>query len=129
MAAPPIAEIVRRRREMDTEFSVKLAELKALYAPKLEVIDRYLQKYLIDNKQKTIATEFGTVMTYKRRNLKMTNLEELQAWCDANEKPEFIEPKVNSTEVLAYLDRAKGNLLPDGLKLDTTDVLSIKAPS
>lgn len=129
MTAPTIGEIVRRRRELDAEFSAKMSELKSIYAPKLDVIDRYLQKYLVDNQQKTVATEFGTVMTYKRRNVKMTNLEELQAWCEANEKPEFVESSVDSTEVLAYLDRAKSNQLPDGLKLDSTDVLSIKAPS
>lgn len=128
MAAPPIGDVIKRLREIEDEFKVKLAALKAEYGPKIDVIERYLQKYLIDSKQNTVATDFGTVTTYERRNVKMTNLEELEAWCEANEKPEFMVTSVDSTEVLAYLDRQKGNQLPDGLKLDRTRVLSVKGP-
>ncbi len=124
-----IADIVRRRRDLDEEYAREKQALKARFESKIDTLDKYLQKYLIDNKIKSQATEFGTVLTYKRRNVKMTDLDNLREWCKFNEKPEFIKESVDSTEVLAYLDADAKHLLPDGLKMDSTDVLSIKAPT
>lgn len=124
-----LADIVARRRALNEEYELAKRALKEQFEPKLEVIDKYLQKYLIDNKLKTVATTAGTVLTYKRRNIKMVDLGELERWCTFNTKPEFIKQSVDSTEVLAYLDGDDKRQLPDGLRMDSTDVLSIKAPT
>lgn len=123
-----LADIVKRRRDLKEDFEREQKELAARYVPKIETLDAYLLKYLIDNKQKTVATDYGTVLTYKRRNIKMTDLEALQTWATFNKREEFVKSNVDSTEVLAYLDSDDKHQLPDGLKMDSTDVLSVKAP-
>jgi hypothetical protein len=123
-----LVDVVKRRRELEAEFKAEKAALTARYQPKLDAIDAYLMKYLLDNQQKTVATEAGTVMTYKRRNIKVADFENFEAWATHNDKSEFIKHSVDSTEVLAYLDGAAGRLLPDGLSMDSTDVRAVKAP-
>jgi hypothetical protein len=123
-----LVDVVARRRALDAEFKAEKAALDARFKPKIEAIDAYLMKYLLDNQQKTVSTEAGTVMTYKRRNIKVADFENFEAWATHNDKSEFIKHDVDSTEVLAYLDGAAGRLLPDGLSIDTTDILSVKAP-
>lgn len=129
MAEFTIADIVKRRRDLKEEFDREAKALTDRYKPKIDTLDKYLQKYLIDNKIKSQSTEYGTVLTYQRRNVTMANLDELREWCKLNGKEEFIKESVDSTEVLAYLDADAKHILPDGLKMDSTNVLSIKAPS
>jgi hypothetical protein len=124
----PLVDVVARRRKLAEEFAAEQAALKTRFQPKLDALDAYLLKYLLDNKQKTVATDAGTVMTYKRRNPKVTNFENFEAWCEVNDKEEFIKHSLDSTELLAYLDAQEGRLLPDGVGMDSTDILSIKAP-
>lgn len=128
MAEFKLVDVVARRRALTEEFEREKKALTARFQPKLDAIEAYLLKYLIDNKQKTVATEAGTVMTYKRRNVKVTNFENFESWCELADKPEFIKQSVDSTEVLAYIDANKEHLLPDGLGIDSTDILSVKAP-
>jgi hypothetical protein len=123
-----LVDIVRRKRALEEDLAVEMKALKARFEPKIEVLEKYLMAYLIDNKLKTVATEAGTVMTYKRRKIKLNNFAELEAWAEFNNRPEFIKHDVDSTEVLAYLDAVDGRLLPDGLVMDSTNVLSVKAP-
>lgn len=129
MAEFKLVDIVARRRDLKAQYEAEQKALAARFAPKIETLDAYLLKYLIDNKQKTVATEAGTVMTYKRRSIKMTDLEALEAWAAFNKREEFVKRNVDSTEVLAYLDSSEAHLLPDGLKMDSSDVLSVKAPT
>jgi len=124
-----VADIVARRRKLAEEFAVEQRKLKERFQPKLDTLDNWLLSHLLKTKQKSISTDAGTVMTYMRRNVKMTDLEALRTWCEFNELPEFIKESVDSTEVLAYLDADKAHLLPDGLKMDSTEVLAIRAPS
>lgn len=128
MAEFKLVDIVAKRRALDEEFEREKKALTERFKPKIDFLDKYLMKYLVDNQQKTVATEAGTVMTYKRRSVKMTDYEALVSWADFNKREEFIKHTVDSTEVLAYLDSDAKHLLPDGLVMDSTDVLSIKAP-
>lgn len=123
-----LVDIVQRRRDLKAEFEREVAALKKRFEPKIEVLDAYLMKYLLDNRQKTVATEAGTVMTYQRRNVKLTDYEALKTWAEFNQREEFIKHTVDSTEVLAYLDADDKRILPDGVGMDTTDILSVKAP-
>jgi hypothetical protein len=123
-----LQDIVARKRALESAHAQAKAKLDAEYKPKIEILDNWLMKYLVDNKLKTVATEAGTVMTYARRKAKMFDFEAFSTWCEFNEHAEFIKHDVDSTEVLAYLDASAKNLLPDGLKLDSTDVLAVRAP-
>lgn len=123
-----LADVVKRRRELAETLELELKQVKDKYTDKLKTIDAWLLKYLVDNKTKTQATEFGTVMTYKRRGIKVADFNNFKSWAELNDKEEFIKHDVDSTEVLAYLDASAAHQLPDGLRMDTTDVLSVKAP-
>lgn len=123
-----LVDVVARRRALDAQYAAEKKALDERFKPKLDVIDKWLNKYLVDNNLKTVSTDAGTVMTYSRRNIKMTDYDALKQWAEFNSKEEFIKHGVDSTEVLAYLDASDKNLLPDGLVMDSTNVLAIKAP-
>lgn len=127
MTTYTMEEVIARRKVLKDEYEAKQRELKGQYADKIAGLEKWIFAQLKENKVTSMSTKAGIATYYLRRNIKVANWDDFEKWTLDSAKPEFIKHDVDTTEVLAYLDRRAGTELPPGLENNPTEVLSIKA--
>ena len=135
--APPLKLIVKAFiliRDATTKLEADHKTAKEVLATKQDYLHSIINKKLIDDDVKTIATDFGTAFKQKKEYVKIEDwslfseyvTNELVAGND--DVLAFFNKKVNKTTTLAYM-KAHNGALPPGVGYTSEYELEVRRPS